>query len=203
MEEIIEIWKKENVDHIRFEFSCGGDSMNDTQFYIVKKDETESQSSDLLSFFEDEIYKQVEFYEVSDGHYMGESGTVIITLDDDENDFSYSKSSQSEYEETYTNDITIEVTPEQFDYLKNYVSDLNGGNVDLFFNYSKDFIKTDRFEELETELKEMVINSVNEFDLDVEGEILDEYTIETEDEWLEDNKVTFVLHQRVFEVREN
>ena len=37
--EIIQLWKELQITHIDFEFSCGGDSMNDTTLNIHKGDD--------------------------------------------------------------------------------------------------------------------------------------------------------------------
>ena len=39
MEKLIEEWKEKGVDRAEFEFSCGGDSMNDTSLVFFDKEE--------------------------------------------------------------------------------------------------------------------------------------------------------------------
>ena len=39
MAEIVKIWKENNVDRVEFQFSCGGDSMNDTSILIYDKED--------------------------------------------------------------------------------------------------------------------------------------------------------------------
>ena len=90
--EVIQEWKKLNVYKGRFEFSCGGDSMNETELTFYDNDDNPISKTQVLNdYFEDEIYKKVEFYEASDGHYIGEMGTVYITLNDDEDDFEWAQ----------------------------------------------------------------------------------------------------------------
>ena len=110
MQEIIKIWKEKNIDHINFNFSCGGDSMNDTSIEIFDKEGELVQDGELESYFDDQTYKNVEFYVNSDGHYQGEFGVVEITLNDEEDDFEYSKSASSEWNETCDNEVEIELT---------------------------------------------------------------------------------------------
>ena len=94
-EEIIKLWKEKNIDHVDFNFSCGGDSMNDTEIQIYDKQGNEVECSEISDHIDSEVYNKVEFYVNSDGHYMGESGTVKVELveDDEEPYLSYSKSS--------------------------------------------------------------------------------------------------------------
>ncbi len=86
--ELITLWKKHNIDHVEFDFYCGGDSMGDTTLRIYDKKgqslndkidfERENGSSwgtyneRILTLIEDKIYADVEFYVNSDGHYQGE-----------------------------------------------------------------------------------------------------------------------------------
>ena len=101
MEKIIKLWKELGVTHIDFEFCCGGDSMNDTTLNIHKGDEI-IENNELETFFDNEVYKRVEFYVNSDGHYQGESGNVLIELNDEGDDFNFMKSAQSEWCERKT-----------------------------------------------------------------------------------------------------
>ena len=84
--EAIALWKELGITSATMEFSCGGDSMNDYHFtfYNVNSENKEVESSELDSFFDDEVFRNVEFYVNSDGHYIGESGTVEIELDEDD-----------------------------------------------------------------------------------------------------------------------
>src|ERR1700691_5187239 len=97
--ETIELWNKLKIESCTMKFSCGGDSMNDYSFTFYGGGK-EIESPELKDYFDDAVYKHVEFYVNSDGHYQGEAGTVEITLDDDD-DFSYCKAAQSEYEEEH------------------------------------------------------------------------------------------------------
>ena len=77
-------WKEKKIARAVFEFSCGGDSMNETN--LVFKDENDEEvdvSGDLDAHIEGKLWNEVTFYECSDGHYMGEFGEVIIELDED------------------------------------------------------------------------------------------------------------------------
>ena len=104
MEEAVEIWKREGIDRVEFDFSCGGDSMNDTELRFYKGNKEIEETWGLEAYFDDEVYENVEFYENSDGHYQGESGTVTITLNEDEDEFDYEKSSTEEWLEIYSDD---------------------------------------------------------------------------------------------------
>jgi hypothetical protein len=166
MENIIEIWKEKNIDRVEFIFSCGGDSMNDTQLAIFDKDDTDiTDITDevIYNYFDDKVYNEVDFYVDSDGHYMGEQGTVTITLYDDESNFHYSKSSSSEWYENYTEVVDCELTENEASFIENYVSNIEfgswGGET---INYKKDFIITSDMEKLVEVLHEKLLNTAAE-----------------------------------------
>lgn len=159
LQEAVKLWKELGIVSARMNFSCGGDSMGDTDWEF-EDDNGLVNSPDLESYFDNEVYRRVNFYEASDGHYMGEFGTVEVELDDSDEDdviFNYYKNAQSEWEEAIDNDVEVELTEEEANYVKEYVSDINGGESEVVnFNYKKDFIKTDAMEELESEIARKV-----------------------------------------------
>ena len=93
VEVAVQQWKDNKVVKCEMEFSCGGDSMNDIDFYFHTK-EGKVELPELADYFDSEVYKNIEFYVNSDGHYMGEAGEVVIVLEDNEEDFSYTKNAE-------------------------------------------------------------------------------------------------------------
>ena len=83
MQDAIKLWKKKKISHAEFSFSCGNESMDDTDLTFYKEGK-EVKSKELSDYFEDAIYDNVEFYDTSDGYYIGESGKVTIELNEDE-----------------------------------------------------------------------------------------------------------------------
>lgn len=165
--EIIKLWRELNIDHVNFNFSCGGDSMNDTDIEIIDKDGNSVENDVISDHIDDQVYKHVEFYVNSDGHYMGESGTVIVTLNEDDEDnpfIDYSKSSQSEWSETFTETTTITLTDKEAKFITDHVLNINGGEDGNTTNFKHDFILTDE----ETELVEELETKLNEFANDFE-----------------------------------
>jgi hypothetical protein len=157
-ERIIKLWKENDIERINFEFQCGGDSMNDTTLTIYDTKGKEVENSELEDYFDDEVYRQVNFYEASDGHYMGESGNVHIALNEDESGFEYIKESESEWceHEDFTEEINL--TDEEVEFIDKYVSDINGDiQEDTYnINYKVDFVQTDELVEVEEKLLKKV-----------------------------------------------
>lgn len=171
MKNIIKLWKENNIDEAIFEFSCGGDSMNETELRFINNDCESVENDELHNFFEDEIYKKVNFYEASDGHYMGESGSVIITLSEDEKDFCYDKTSESEWSEVKEDVIPVPLTQEEYNFLSGYVlamslSGWDGERID----YKKDLILTDKYENLIKELHKKFNDYSDDFEPETNGE---------------------------------
>ena len=191
--EAVSEWKKLGIDNANMEFSCGGDSMSDYSFTFYTKNKSvvtgrleniEVESEALISFFDLQIFDDVEFYVNSDGHYIGESGNVVITLNDDEDGFEYDKQSQSEWSESYEETIHIKLSKEEIEFVKNKILNINGGqDGDATFNYKIDCVITDEEEELIEVLGKRLENECETYEFqDVEGEEEDWFTWSTNQE---------------------
>jgi hypothetical protein len=153
--EMIKLWQDNNVEKCVMNFSCGGDSMNDTEFNLYDKDDNVIQCQELTGYFENQVYNEVNFYEASDGHYQGEYGTVTITLEDDgdgELYFSYDKQSNSEWSEQFTENVDVELTDEEVEFVKTKVLNIVGGDDGGVINYKEDCILTDEEEKVGEEM---------------------------------------------------
>jgi hypothetical protein len=183
-QEIINLWKELKVDYVNFEFSCGGDSMNDTSIQIYDESGKEIENSELSNYFDDEVYKQVTFYEASDGHYQGESGNVGIYLSDDEEDFDYSKSSQSEWTERHSSIALVNLSDEEIKFIKEKILNINGSGDAVVLNYKQDCILTDDEEVIANDLEKNISDILDDYEPadDVEGELGSWYIFTTNEE---------------------
>jgi hypothetical protein len=172
----IQEWKELGIVLCKMDFSCGGDSMNDWSFRFNNKDDEEVESDFLKNFFEEEVFKRVEFYVNSDGHYLGEAGTVEITLDEEEEnpEFKYDKISQSEWSENHSESCEIEVSPEEYEFLKNKISTMfgEGWDSDVDVVYKADCILSDKELEMLDQLEEKFSNASDAYDF---KEVPDDY----------------------------
>jgi hypothetical protein len=191
VEKIIQLWKELEITHIDFEFTCGGDSMNDTTLNIHKGEEI-IENDVIATYFDHEVYNRVEFYVNSDGHYMGESGNVLIEMDDEGEDFNYMKSAQSEWCERMVSEVEVELTDEEIEFVKEFVRDINGGDSEnANLNYKKDFIINQKRKELIDSIGEKVSDICGGFtpDIEGEGEINDWYSYTTNEDDITDSEV--------------
>lgn len=202
MEKIIKLWKELGVTHIDFEFCCGGDSMNDTTLNIHKGDEI-IENNELETFFDNEVYKRVEFYVNSDGHYQGESGNVLIELNDEGDDFNFMKSAQSEWCERTTNEVEVELTDEEIAFVNEFVADINGGESEgANFNYKKDFIINEKRKELIDSIGNKVDDVCGNFIPEVEGDgdVSDWYSYTTNEDDITDSVVVIKGNKMIVNV---
>ena len=206
--EIAKLWKELNINHINFNFNCGGDSMNDTDIEIFDTEGELVENQELVDYFDREVYNRVDFYVNSDGHYLGESGVVVITLDDEGEGFYYSKDAQSEWSEHFTGQAIVTLTDEETAFVREFVDNMNGGNDGFTINYKKDFIVTDSQEKLVAELEEKINEVAYDFEFEnAEGEASDwlRYTTNEDDEELslEGNKLTLSVEREFYVYRDS
>lgn len=149
-------------------FSCGGDSMNDWHYVIETKDgkhyneedeELKGETKELRDYLDDDVFKKVEFYVNSDGHYIGEAGEVRITLDDEseedeeEQDFLYQKDAESEWSESCSDKALFKLKKHYADFVREKVDNINGGDGDTNINFKIDCILSDEEEVIVDGLK--------------------------------------------------
>lgn len=192
-EEAIALWKEQKIERVEMEFYCGGDEMGDYSFTYFNTDEEVVECKELDVYFDEEVFKKIDFYVNSDGHYMGESGNVHITLDDlelddEELDFDYVKSAQSEWNESLTNTLEIELNEEQINFLKEFVRNIIGGSDEFTqFNYSKDFIMTNEHERIEKEIGTIIDNVTTDYEPDTDNEVGEWFNYESQEFMFDDN----------------
>lgn len=182
---MIKMWQDHNVKECIMTFDCGGDSMGETNFVLYDKNDDTVECQELINYFDDQVYKEVEFYVNSDGHYQGEFGTVSITLEEDEDDddemvFMYSKSSQSNWSETFTEVVDVELTDEQVKFVSEKVLSIVGGDGSQTINYKIDCILTDEEEQISEDLMNLIDQTANDHTFEnEEGEASDWFNFTT------------------------
>jgi hypothetical protein len=193
MEKLIEEWKEKGVDRAEFEFSCGGDSMNNTSLVFFDKEDKEViMSNESRETLDNNIYSNVEFYENSDGHYQGEYGTVLVEFDVEENQFAYSKSATGEWSESFTDIVKIEITPELHKFCKEYVLEISGESDFLDIEYAKDFyINSEKLEMLK-DIQEIINEAIDNHEPeDKSAGELEDYVSVSNFATIDNNKIKF------------
>lgn len=170
MKKLIDEWKSNRIASASFHFDCGGDSMNQTHwsFTIIDDDGVERDGgSDFVGLpeLEDMVYDVVEFYECSDGHYLGENGTVYVTLNDEGDDFDLQKNSMEHWSETLEVEERLDINPELGEFIYKNVNTMESndawsigrGQDDVLINYKQDCIVTDKEIKMLLELSERLM----------------------------------------------
>lgn len=200
MKNAIKIWKKNQVKRAVMEFYCGGDSMGDYEFYYETEDGTK-QIPELTDYFDSEVYNNVDFYVNSDGHYMGESGIVHIEFDEGEGEFTYCKSSTSEYNESINSILEIKINEEQKNFVRENIRSINGGEGEnVNFNYSRNFILTEDLQRIQDELEKLIDEETCNYEpkINVGGELREYFRFETEDDFfLQDNVLSLNMTNEI------
>lgn len=183
---IIQLWKENNIREAIFTFDCGGDNMGDTEWAFYNPEGGQVDNAELEQYFDHHVYNKVDFYVNSDGHYQGESGIVTVRLEDEEGDepyFSYSKDAESEFSESHIENIEVLLTPEEAEFIRKYVENINGGMDDTFtVNFKADCLLTDEEEEILVGLNKSIDTFVKwaEPQDEVEGELDGWYSYTTD-----------------------
>jgi hypothetical protein len=182
--EAIALWKELGITTADMEFSCGGDSMNDYHFTFYNSENKEVQSGELESFFDDDVFKRVEFYVNSDGHYIGESGNVSIELSEDEEnpDFVYYKNAQAEWSESFTDEVAVELTEKEVEFVRSKVLNLVGSQDGDAINYKGDCILNNEEEQISDTISQKISDVVmnHEFE-NAEGEVEEWFQYNTDE----------------------
>lgn len=200
-EELIEIWEDAKIAYAEFEFNCGSDSMNYEELtFFNKKGKVIKDEWDLSDFFEEDVYKAVDFYCNSFDTYVGESGKVIITINEYRDGFSYEKQSLYWYQEPSTKTELCKITKKQAQFLEEYVSSMSSGYEipqDSFSPryqentiFKKDFILTKEIEDMIREIR-------SAFDKKLSNWIKSIDMVE-ETEWYDTNAITIVEINKKF-----
>lgn len=185
LKQAIKLWKELSIEKAVFQFSCGGDSMNDFSVSFEDTNEKDVENAELTNFFEEETFRHVSFYENSDGHYMGEAGTVDITLNEDDSEpfFDYYKNAQAEYNENIETVITIKFNKKQLNFINDNVVNINGGEGNgIVINYKRDFIMSDEDEKIAEKIEEIIEKETTEFVPDTENEVQDWFVFTTNED---------------------
>jgi len=194
--EISKLWLELKVDYILIDFSCGSDSTDLEGTMIYDQSGTRISSYDLSKYFEDEIFNNVDFDEATDDYYLGESGTVKITMvedggcyweDNEEGEeieiltyeFIYDKKSKSKYAKEILSTLNIPLDDTMIKLIKEKISNINGNSSIIFINKKTNVDLTEEEDIVLENLKSMIVKYCKKFIPQIEGEIDDYYQYDT------------------------
>jgi hypothetical protein len=195
---IKELFTSGKVDEIIWEYQAGGDSLNDysSNFYL-NGEEVKIEGIDVSDY----VLDVVDIAEASDGHYLGEFGTVIITLEDDE--LHVVKDYQTEWNVSEDEVMYVSVSEKQIEILKKIKSfniSVREHSIDDI-DFIEDLYITDEMNTAIDNIVENVIDKADDFLNSLPDEI-DEYRTITMEDGLEDDNLRFTLHYSKIETRD-
>ena len=195
---IKELFTSGKVDKIVWNYQAGGDSINDysNNFYL-NDEEVTIEDIDVSDY----VLDKVDIADASDGHYLGEFGNVIITLEDDE--LQVVKDYQTEWSVSEDEVMYISVSEKQIEVLKKIKSfTLSVYEHSLEeINFIEDLYITD---EMRTAIDNIIENAIDKADdfLNSLPNDIDDYKTITMEDGLEDDNLRFTLHYSKIETRD-
>jgi len=161
LQEVIKEWKALGISYCHMTFSCGGDQMDEYTFAYYDEKGREIKAESLDGYFDIEVFDRVDFYEASDGHYVGERGYVEITLEEEEGEgsfFNYSKCAVSIYNEEMSTEVDVKLTEDESRVFKENIVSISKDfhSEDCHYVYRKDCIISEKdYETIESIEKEL------------------------------------------------
>lgn len=195
---IKELFTSGKVDKIVWNYQAGGDSINDysSNFYL-NNEEVTVEDIDVSDY----VLDIIDIAEASDGHYLGEFGNVIITLEDDE--LQVVKDYQTEWSVSEDEVMYVSVSEKQIEVLKKIKSfTLSVYEHSLEeINFTEDLYITD---EMRTAIDNIIENAIDKADdfLNSLPNDIDDYRTITMEDGLEDDNLRFTLHYSKIETRD-
>jgi len=195
---IKELFTSGKVDKIVWNYQAGGDSLNDysNNFYL-NDEEVTVEDIDVSDY----VLDIIDIAEASDGHYLGEFGNVIITLEDDE--LQVVKDYQTEWSVSEDEVMYISVSEKQIEVLKKIksftLSVYEHSLEDI--DFTEDLYITD---EMRTAIDNIIENAIDKADdfLNSLPNDIDDYKTITMEDGLEDDNLRFTLHYSKIETRD-
>ena len=196
--QIKELFTSGKVDKIVWNYQAGGDSINDysNNFYL-NDEEVTVEDIDVSDY----VLDIIDIADTSDGHYLGEFGNVIITLEEDE--LQVVKDYQTEWSVSEDEVMYVSVSEKQIEILKKIKSftilvyEHSLEDID----FTEDLYITD---EMRTAIDNIVENAIDKADdfLNSLPNDIDDYKTITMEDGLEDDNLRFTLHYSKIETRD-
>lgn len=195
---IKELFTSGKVDKIVWNYQAGGDSLNDysNNFYL-NDEEVTVEDIDVSDY----VLDIIDIADTSDGHYLGEFGNVIITLEDDE--LQVVKDYQTEWSVSEDEVMYISVSEKQIEILKK----IKSFTLSVYEHSLEDIDFTEDLyitNEMSTAIDNIIENAIDKADdfLNSLPNDIDDYKTITMEDGLEDDNLRFTLHYSKIETRD-
>jgi hypothetical protein len=197
--QIKELFTSGKVDKIVWNYQAGGDSINDySNHFYLNDEEVTIEGIDVSDY----VLDIIDIADTSDGHYLGEFGNVIITLQDDE--LQVVKDYQTEWSVSEDEVMYISVSEKQIEILKKIKSftllvyEHSLEDID----FTEDLYITDEMRTAIDNIIENAIDKADDFLNSLPTNDIDDYRTITMEDGLEDDDLRFTLHYSKIETRD-
>ena len=197
--QIKELFTSGKVDKIVWNYQAGGDSINDySNHFYLNDEEVTIEGIDVSDY----VLDIIDIADTSDGHYLGEFGNVIITLEDDE--LQVVKDYQTEWNVSEDEVMYISVSEKQIEILKKIKSftllvyEHSLEDID----FTEDLYITDEMRTAIDNIIENAIDKADDFLNSLPTNDIDDYKTITMEDGLEDDNFRFTLHYSKIETRD-
>ena len=192
-----ELFTSGQIDKIEWTYHAGGDSLNDYDhvYFLNGEEVTLENPIDPTDY----ILDNVDIADASDGHYLGEFGTVHVTLEDDE--LSVYKDYRSEWSEPYTEELSLEVSPEAAKVLENIeilIYEISNGDLEELV-FKKDLFVNDEIATIIEDTIDEVVDAADNFVCNYE-DVEEHKTINFL--YCKNNVLNFSLNYSITEIRD-
>jgi hypothetical protein len=200
--QIKELFTSGKVDKIVWNYQAGGDSINDySNTFYLNGEEVTTEGIDVSDY----VLDVVDIAEASDGHYLGEFGNVIITLEGDE--LHVIKDYQTEWNVSEDEVMYVSLNEEQIEVFKKIKSFTVSTYEQVLdeIEFKEDIYITSKIETTITDVIENAIDKADDF-LDAlsisKDSYIDDYRTILMEDGLEDDNLRFTLHYSTIETRD-
>jgi|1048.fasta_scaffold73782_1 hypothetical protein len=193
--EIWDLWLELKVDHILIEYSCGSDDTYLEGTMIYDQSGSQIYSNELTDYFEEKVFKKVDFVDATDNYYLGESGTVKITMvekgysldyDDEGKEFKdywyefiYNKKGEEKYLYKIQNKLFVPLEESTINLINDKLTNIYGSHSTVIVNLKNDTILTEEENILLEKLKLEIDKLCKEFNPQSDKDIIDWYDFGT------------------------
>ena len=129
------------------------------------------------------------------------SKEVDLEKEGEEEYLNFSKDSKAEYSNSYTDNVTAELTKEEINYIKDNIDGFED-SYEMTFSYSRDLFVSSKMEQIEQNIVSKIKQACDEHEVEYNGngevQEMDEYNLSNL-EVLGNNKISFELTYNVTE----
>ena len=166
--DILEDWKRLEIESITFTFDAGGDSISSMDWNVVNTDGDIIQiSEDLEQAIEDRAYSECAIYGDSNGEYIGAYGQITVTYNKEEECFDYDNNGSQFYQDFELVSVTIKLPLEAVQLIQAKIKHIHYPyEFDMTIEYIEDCYLTEKDLEIIKSIENLIANLINNYQVE-------------------------------------